>query len=254
MIRHEEEGVVWLEFEQLAGIKEISHGIFLRHGGVSLNSYSSLNFSFQVGDDPNHVSSNTTKGMNLLGIKKAIRGRLNHGNEVAVADDPNLTSLTSFDALITNMPEIGLLITHADCQATLLYDPIAHAAANIHCGWRGNINNIYQKTVAAMQEKYGSNPKNILACISPSLGPENGEFIHFKEEWPEFFWKYQVKPTYFDLWTLSEDQLIQCGLLRHHIETARLCTYALPQDYFSYRREKQTGRHATIISLKKKLF
>lgn len=250
MIRREKEDAVWLEFELLADIKKISHGLFLRHGGASAGAYSSLNFSYKVEDNPHHVSSNVTKGKRLLGVKDVIRGRLNHGTRVVIVNDGDDSPSSSYDALITQRPDLGLLITHADCQATILYDPVIHVIANVHCGWRGNIENIYQKTVTMMKERFSTKPENLLACISPSLGPDSAEFVNFKTEWPEPFWQFQVKPTYFDLWSLSEHQLIQCGLLPHHIEVARLCTYVSPQDFFSYRREKRSGRHGTIIALK----
>lgn len=138
---------------------------------------------------------------------------------------------------------------HADCQAALLYDPVQKAIGNVHCGWRGSILNIYEEVVMQMNALYGSQPRDILVCISPSLGPMAAEFIHFKKELPESFWKYQVKPTYFDFWEISKRQLLEVGILEKNIEIAGMCTYTNQKDFFSYRRNKLTGHHGTCIAL-----
>ena len=109
--------------------------------------------------------------------------------------------------------------------------------------------NIYREAIQAMQQTFGSHPSELLVCISPSLGPEEAEFIHYQSELPEEFWSFQVRPTDFDFWSISEYQLQAEGILPHHIEVARLSTYANAKDFFSYRRDKTTGRHAACITL-----
>lgn len=250
MIRREEDGLAWLEFELLADEKALTHGIFLRHGGESDGAYSSLNFSCHVGDNPKSVKSNVEKAKTKLEIDNLVRGKLNHGSSVVCVNDTSPPAADFYDGLITSKRGLGLLITHADCQAAIIYDPILGAVANIHCGWRGNIANIYAHSVQSMKKKFGSKPENLLACISPSLSPNHAEFINYKEEWPEKFWDYKIDETHFDLWRMGEDQFLESGILANHIETARLCTYALPEDFFSYRREKLSGRHGTIVALK----
>ena len=121
---------------------------------------------------------------------------------------------------------------YADCQIALIYDPVNHAAANIHSGWRGSVANIFQEAILGMQQNYGSHPSNLLVCISPSLGPDEAEFIHYRKELPEPFWDYQVRPTYFDFWSITEAQLQAAGILPHHIEIARISTHANSKDFF----------------------
>ena len=143
------------------------------------------------------------------------------------------------------------MIKHADCQAAIFYDPEHRAIANVHCGWRGNVQNIYRETVREMRRHFASRPENILVAISPSLGPEKAEFINFKKELPEAFLPYQVKPTYFDLWAISRMQLESEGILSHHIQIASICTYSHPEDYFSFRRDNRvTGNHGTVAVLR----
>ena len=141
------------------------------------------------------------------------------------------------------------MIKHADCQAAIFYDPVHHAVSCVHAGWRGNVQNIYAHAIAFMAGKFHSQPADILVCISPSLGPHFSEFKNYKTEFPESFWPFQIRPNYFNLWEISRTQLQECGILPHHIEIASICTYANEQDFFSYRRDKVTGRNATVVAL-----
>ena len=151
--------------------------------------------------------------------------------------------------MITQKTDLALMILHADCQAAIFYDPVHGAIANVHSGWRGNVKNIYLATIQKMARVFGSKPQDLLVEISPSLGPDNSEFRNYRTELPQEFWEFQVRPEYFDLWAIARHQLEQCGVLSHHIQIAEICTFANPQDYFSYRRDKIIGSHATLAKI-----
>jgi hypothetical protein len=153
-----------------------------------------------------------------------------------------------YDAFISNIPGVALMVQQADCQAVLLFDPTQKVVANIHCGWKGSINNIIGKTVATMTNRFEVNPSNLLAGVSPSLGPCCAEFINYKTELPSSFWDYQVKPNYFDFWQISKDQLQEAGVQAGNIQISSICT-ACNSDWFSYRREQETGRFCSVIGL-----
>lgn len=248
MKRHTENGVGWLTFDHLSSCPRLNHGVFLRHGGVSEGPFATLNLGLTQGDDPQKVMINRQKVLNALQIKSCAQPCQKHTNHVVEA---NSHAKEEADGLITNRPDLGLLILHADCQAAIIYDPIQHALANVHSGWRGSVQNIYSEAIESLKRRYGSRPEDLLVGISPSLGPEAAEFRHYKEELPEAFWTYQIKPTYFDFWEISRQQLLECGVLPHHIEIAGECTYSNPEDYFSYRRVKVSGRHGTVAVLRK---
>ncbi len=144
------------------------------------------------------------------------------------------------------------MIKHADCQAALFYDPVKQAIGAAHSGWRGSIAKIYTNTIEAMQKHFGTHPKDLLVCISPFLGKEHAEFIHYKSEFPEEFWKYQIKPNYFDFAAIAMAELNHAGILSDHVNISTRCTFASSEDFYSYRREKSTGRHATVIALRDK--
>jgi hypothetical protein len=141
------------------------------------------------------------------------------------------------------------MIKQADCQSVILYDPEQRAVANLHCGWRGNVRGVIGEGIRKMQAVYGADPERLLAAIGPSLGPCCAEFIHYKNELPEEAWKYQVRPLYFDLWQWSRDQLRAAGVREEHIAVAGICTACHTEEFYSYRREKVTGRFGTVAGL-----
>lgn len=258
MILQEKEGVYWLEFELLRQFKHIVHGVFLRKGGVSKEPFlASLNVGGRVGDNPNNVKINRQKIRLCLGVKSLVTADQCHEDHIlhveGVGDAEDVFIEKSGDGLFTTLKNIGLTTYHADCQAALFYDPKKNVIANIHCGWKGNVKNIFGKTVKTLKEEMGSDPKDLLVCVSPSLGPFHSEFINYEKELPREFYPYQIAPTYFDLWEISYQQLCSSGVDPSHIEVARMCTYENKEQFFSHRRERPTGRNATVIGFKEGL-
>jgi polyphenol oxidase len=254
MQKYKENEIEWLEFDLLADIPKLHHAVFLRSGGSSQGSFASLNTGFHVGDSPSEVTLNLEKiekhlSSSIADWKGYISSRAIHGKKIYVVDVDTPNDISGFDGIMTAIPNRTLIMKHADCQIGLFYDPINHVAANVHAGWRGTVADVYAEAIQNMKNSFGTNPANILACISPSLGPDNAEFINYKNEIPEEFWHFQIRPFFFDLWSITEMQLQTAGILPHHIEIARLCTYANSHDFFSHRRDKITGRHASCITL-----
>jgi YfiH family protein len=254
MQRYVNDQLEWLEFDLLSDIPHLKHAVYLRHGGASEGLFASLNASYLVGDRSEHVQKNLECIQNHLksGVPNwshIVCGRANHEKSIALVDPSTEEELINYDGLITAHPNVTLMMKHADCQVAIFFDTKNRVIANIHSGWRSSVLNIYRETIETMQAHFGSHPAEILVCISPSLGPDEAEFMHYRSELPEEFWPFQVRPTYFDFWAISEHQLQAAGILPHHIEVARLSTYANPYDFFSYRRHKITGRHATCVTL-----
>jgi hypothetical protein len=91
-------------------------------------------------------------------------------------------------------------------------------------------------------------PQDIMAVRGPSLGPGRSEFVHFNTEWgPDFAQYYNPATQTVDLWQMTQNQLFKAGLRQENIYSLDLCTYSLPQLFYSYRRDKTTGRQAGII-------
>lgn len=245
-------------FQILSHVPGLVHGVFMRHGGVSAAPYSTLNVSWSIGDSQEAVKENLLRVREYLGIGRLVASKQVHGDTIHVVVEDSLNHegngmllLTPpGDALVTRLQGVGLLIKIADCQAVFLVDPVQKVIANVHSGWRGSVRNVVGKTVRMLADRFGSNPEDLLATVSPSLGPCCGEFRNYRDELPESFWPFQVRPKYFDFWTITCMQLIEAGLRYENIETANRCTVCEVHDFFSYRGEGTTGRMAAVIAWK----
>jgi YfiH family protein len=162
----------------------------------------------------------------------------------------NIDKIGIADAIFTTERNLGIAVTHADCQAAIFYDPVHEAIGVVHAGWRGSVQNIYARLFDTMHREIGTQPHNLLVCISPSLGPDHAEYKNYKQDFPESFWSFQSKPNHFNFWEISKKQLQECGILEKNIEISGVCTYCSPEECFSYRREKETGRNATVVGLR----
>ncbi len=240
----------WLEFDLLKEYPWVSHGVFLKHGGASTGSFASLNLSDSVGDQPDSVKVNRELVRNVVDIPEIIYAKQEHKMDVFEVTSANCKKVLPADALFTRVKNLGLAVTHADCQAAILYDPKKEVIAIVHAGYKGLGLNIYKNTIAALKSACGTNAQDLIVCIAPSLGPDHAEYINYKTELPESFWEYQVKPKHFDFWTIAENQLLAEGVQKENIENAKLCTYCEAKDYYSYRRNKKAGRNATIVAMK----
>jgi YfiH family protein len=216
-----------------------------RHSGLSYGAQDTLAV----------IAQNRTKIKKQHGIAHFLSARQIHGDKIFIASKPLQKDLEvdGYDALLTNLPAVGLLIQQADCQAITLYDSEHHAIAAIHSGWKGSVLNITGKTVQSMSETFGSSPIHLQASISPSLGPCCAEFVNHDLELPTAFLPFQVTKNHFSFWEITKMQLLEAGLQEHNINTAKICT-SCSEDYYSYRRACRngdciTGRCATIIAL-----
>jgi polyphenol oxidase len=246
------------EFEHLKKEPHIIHGIFARTGGTSLSPFDSLNVGMNSGDEESAVISNRKLIIRKLGNKAPIFLNQVHGDNIKLITKEDIVHIVppekdSFtaDAMITDIKDIFPVIQVADCQAVMLYDQKRKVIANIHSGWRGSVLNIIGKTADMMISEFGCRAENMLAGISPSLGPCCAEFINFRREIPKHLWKYKIKDThYFDFWAMSRDQLLEKGIFRNNIQNMEICTKCNSHIFYSYRGEKTTGRFACVIAMK----
>lgn len=245
----EKEKIEWIEFDLLEEYPHVTHGVFLRHGGTSQKHLTSLNAGDNVGDHPNQVKANREIIRKAVNVPQIVYANQNHGVNIQRITAKNKDKVPHCDALFTTERNLGLAVTHADCQATVFYDPVHEAIGVVHAGWRGSAQNIYARFFEAMHRDIGTQPHNLIVCVSPSLGPDHAEYKNYKQEFPEELWSFQVKPNHFDFWAITKKQLTSCGILEKNIEISEVCTYCNQDDCFSYRRDKETGRHATVIAL-----
>ena len=101
-----------------------------------------------------------------------------------------------------------------------------------------------------MCERYQTRPEAFFAVRGPSLGPAAAEFVNYDTEWgPDFAaWRDARRQTV-DLWRLTRAQLIRAGLREERVFGLDLCTFSLPERFFSYRRDPHCGRQAALIAI-----
>jgi YfiH family protein len=259
-------------FPGLSQYSEILHFITTRHGGYSEKPFQSFNLASHVGDREENVLKNREHLASSLGIttENFFFVRQEHGNRIFRVKDENIfqnsnnliDTIPVSDALITNFKEICLLVFVADCVPVLLFDCRKKVIGLVHAGWKGTISLISQKTVKLMQSHYGCRVQDIFCAIGPSIGPccyEVGSEVtdKIKRCFPEglrlIHSRENSNKNFFDLWRANKIQLLSCGILVEHIETASICTSCHSDLFFSSRKEnKHTGRFAAGIMLRGK--
>lgn len=163
------------------------------------------------------------------------------------------------DAMVTNIPNICLMILTADCVPILFYNPKKQVVGVAHAGWKGTVNYIAQKTVKTMQVNFGCFPSDILVGIGPSIGPccyEVGAdvIIEFERIMPDTIGmilnKNRNGKGILNLWAANKLQLQHVGIPDENIEVAELCTRCHTDKFYSARKEGiNTGRFGTGIML-----
>lgn len=233
------------------GIASVRCAFQTRRGGVSVGAFGGSNISHDVGDVAHEVAINRKKLMHSLGIRTWCELRQVHGDAL-VFDPPHVNADTAgsieADGSATDIPGRALVIKTADCQPILLAHTSGKYIAALHVGWRGNRIGYPQSGVAAFCDRYDIAAEDIVAVRGPSLGPNMAEFVNFDMEWGAGWtaW-YHVATKTMDLWSLTRHQLRLAGLRDGNIFGLDLCTRTMADMFFSYRRERVCGRHASII-------
>lgn len=234
-----------LEYGIMKPYSNISCFSTTRHGGCGEGTYASFNCTHYCGDNPGHVSLNRERLCSLLPNRpvKLVIPRQTHTTNVRVITAlPTEEELQEVDAVVTNLAEYCLCVSTADCVPVLLYDVEKKVIAAIHAGWRGTVGRIVEKTLEIMKEQYGTQGKNVVACIGPSISLEAFEvgdevYAAFAEagfDMDCIARKYEK--WHLDLWEANRLQLLSQGVLAENIEVAGICTYNHCDDFFSARR------------------
>ena len=259
----EHQGLRYYTFSNLAR-HGVVHGVFTRRGGASPRPWASLNMGSTVGDDWGRVQYNIWQAFEALELSVASRfdAWLVHGREAVVAQAPRSVTAPEpppkADIILTNRPEVTLVMRYADCVPVLLYDPRHQAIGLAHAGWRGTVLGTAAAAVEAMQEAFGSRPADLLAAIGPAIGPDHYEVgdevvAQVREAFGEA--ASRLLPRYgdrfhLDLWEANRLQLLRAGVPAERIEVAALCTACHTEDWYSHRAEHgRTGRFGALLAL-----
>lgn len=248
----------------------VAHGFFGREGGVSQNQYESLNVGAGSNDDLANIQANRVLVAGVLGTSAGCLLSLSqiHSADVLIIDapftDPISGSLPQADGFVTKTPGLAISALSADCGPVLFSDPDAKVIGACHAGWRGALSGVTTETIRAM-ESIGALRENIRAVLGPCISQPNYEVGHeFRdsfaaedESYDRFFrlgspLNPESDKPHFDLKRFIMAKLREEGLTR--IDALPDCTYAQPDDYFSYRYNthhgvKGYGRNISAIIL-----
>ena len=244
----------------LNSTKTVNHGFFNNKNGFSKGIYKSLNCGMGSKDDKKNIKRN------LNYVKKKINSRNKdislllqiHSSKIFFIKKPLKHKIIG-DALITNIKNLPIGILTADCAPILILDEKKKIIAAVHAGWRGAYKNIVIKVLNKLIN-LGSNKKDIIAVIGPSIGQKNYQVgKEFKEKFLNksmknlTFFKSKQKKIYFDLGKFIYFQLISFGIKK--IDVIRKDTFEKKNNFFSARRslkrnEPDYGRNISVIMLR----
>lgn len=265
----EKNHVPYIQFKNLSATGIVKHGFSTRKGGVSTGIFSSMNLNFKRGDDPDAVLENYRRMAAALNmrVEDMVLSDQTHTTNVRVITEEDRgkgilrpQDYSDVDGMITNVPGIVLVTSYADCVPLYFVDPVRKAIGLSHSGWKGTVGHIGQKTVWKMHEVYGSEPKDIVAAIGPSICQSCYEVI---DDVAEAFranftadeaadilldkgnGKYQL-----DLWKANWYVLTDAGILPEHLSVTDLCTACHPDLLWSHRKTNgQRGGLSAFLSL-----
>ena len=241
----------------------IRHGFFTRAGGVSSGLYASLNGGVGSRDDAGKVLENRARMAAALGVepRRLLTAYQTHSPNVVVAEAPWTTeNRPQADAIVTRMRALAIGVTTADCGPVLFAEPRAGVIGAAHAGWRGALTGVIEATIAAM-ERLGAAQRQIRAAIGPMIrqgnyevGPDLVERFRADDPASSRFFGPAKRDGHamFDLAGYIAARLKRAGITE--VEDVGLCTYADPEQFFSYRRsthraEADYGRHVNAIAL-----
>jgi polyphenol oxidase len=249
----------------------IVHAFSTRQGGVSLPPFATLNLGQSVGDDSAAVDENRRRFFGTFGIDagRVVRVWQAHGDGVLRVDeelagragfpDSLMDERAKFDALITCLPGLALVVSTADCLPILIHDPVRQAAAAVHAGWRGTARRIAARAIEAMQKAYGTDPSDCRAALGPGIrgccfevdAAVADAMAAGLPTWEAHARANRTGHWLLDLAAVNRAILASAGVRGDRVEDVGPCTCCRNDLFFSHRAEKgRTGRMMNFILLK----
>jgi polyphenol oxidase len=222
-----------------------------RSGGVSAGPYATFNLGHSTGDDVNAVNANRERLRALLPEEPRWLKQV-HGARILRAED--IAGRPEADASVAHARGTVCAILVADCLPVLFTDPSGTFVAAAHAGWRGLAEGVIDNTIRAITRD-GPAARDVLAYIGPGIGPtafEVGDdvydaFTSRDSAAASAFQRTASGKWLADLPALARQALARCGV--EQVYGGDLCTYSDARRFYSYRRDKVTGRMGAFIWL-----
>lgn len=221
-----------------------------RIGGVSEGAWESLNLGAHCGDNLDHVEENRQRMFAAGQLpSKPVWLEQVHGCDVLKLTGEPYASKRA-DASYSNTPGTVCAVMTADCLPVLFCNTAGTEVAAAHAGWRGLCAGVLEETVAC----FADSADNIVAWLGPAIGPQAFEVgpevrAAFMEKDPQAERAFHPAGDKFmaDIYLLARQRLMNAGV--NQIYGGDRCTFTETGDFFSYRRDKTTGRMASFIWL-----
>lgn len=262
--------VPYISYRALADIKWLKNGFSTRLGGVSEGVLSTMNLGFGRNDLPENVVKNHEIIANAIGFnpENIVASKQTHTTNVKIVSKKDCgkgiyreRDYDDVDGMITNEKGIVLATYFADCVPLYMVDTKNKAIGLSHSGWRGTVGKIGKVTLDLMKETYGTNPKDVIACIGPSICRDCYEVSEdvatefetaFKGREKDILinkgnGKYQL-----DLWECNYIIFKECGVYEENIHMPDICTCHNMEMMFSHRATQgRRGNLAAFLSIDK---
>lgn len=228
-----------------------------RLGGVSKGYLSTLNLGWDRGEPRENVCENYRRYCVSIGSKseKLVLSDQVHETTVRYVDERDcagteiVKKLKDVDGMITDIPELVLATSYADCVPLFFCDPVKRIVASSHSGWKGTVAGIGAETIRKMH-KMGCQPEDIEVLIGPSICQKCYEIsedvakqfatAYEADEMEQILQKGRVtregeQKYQLDLWAANWFQLKRAGVQPEHIHLAGVCTCCNHELLFSHR-------------------
>jgi YfiH family protein len=250
-----------LEYYSFSSFPEgVTQAVFTRKGGTSQAPWDSLNMGSTVGDDLTCVRENKRRALSVLNrpFDSVYDVWQVHGDAVLVTDEPRPHDVPHppADGIITQNPEVTLMMRFADCVPMFLYDPTLKVIGLVHAGWQGTVNKVVGNAIQTLIHQFKCNPVNIYAGMGPSICcqhyPVGQNVVDEARKVFSNTFDQVVKPLseqmHFDLWAANAITIREYGVT--NLEISEICTICDEGRWFSHRRDHaKTGRFGAAIAL-----
>ncbi len=226
--------------------KNVHAAVTLRLGGSSRGKFNSFNLADHVNDDPVAVQNNRKKLVQMLALpNNPIWMEQVHSNRIVKVD--KLTRIEQADASYTDLAGIVCAVLTADCLPILLAATNGTTIAAVHAGWKGLLTGVISNAVQSI------GTTEIIVWLGPAIGCECFEvgselrnaFVNKATEFDIAFRPTNQDKYLADIYQLASIELSMLGISK--IYGGNYCTMSNTEKFYSYRRDGETGRMATLI-------
>jgi hypothetical protein len=244
--------ISWLSADWPAP-EHVHAGTTLRHGGHSQGAYGAFNLAMHVGDSEQLVLANRQQLKAALNLSTEPAWLQQTHSKIVMRAEQVVDHVPEADASFTTQAGMTCVVMTADCLPLLVTDRQGSCVAAIHAGWRGLVNGIIEQTLSAMPVENNQ----LLVWLGPAIGPQAYEvgddvrqmFIRHNKQAHQAFKQVDESHWLMDIYQLARQVLNRLNV--EHIYGGEYCTFSETEKFYSYRRDKQTGRMASLIWFEK---